>query len=278
MALACALLFPFQLPVVLLQLLAGLLLQLLRLVLPPPLPPDFSWKIFRAFLGPGWLIAMAYLDPGNLEGDLQAGSHRRAVPGSPAASLAAIPVAGLSYCCPSSLAAATSRSPEAASSSDLHAPASAAVAAGADAASDAPVAPVQHSALLLLQQLWPEQQQQHRRLVEEQPPLTEESRYSLLWVLLWGHAAGAVFQVLAARLGNTTGLDLATLCRRQLSRRMAAALWLLTELAIIGADVQAVLGCAVALKLLIGAPVWLGVIVTLVDCFTLLWFNGDRTP
>jgi natural resistance-associated macrophage protein len=30
----------------------------------------FSWRVLLAFLGPGFLISMAYLDPGNLAGDL----------------------------------------------------------------------------------------------------------------------------------------------------------------------------------------------------------------
>ena len=27
----------------------------------------FSWKTFAAYCGPGWLMSLAYLDPGNLE-------------------------------------------------------------------------------------------------------------------------------------------------------------------------------------------------------------------
>lgn len=31
----------------------------------------FSWTVFLSYAGPGCLIAIAYLDPGNLEADLQ---------------------------------------------------------------------------------------------------------------------------------------------------------------------------------------------------------------
>jgi natural resistance-associated macrophage protein len=31
----------------------------------------WSWHTFIAYCGPGFLIAIAYLDPGNLEADLQ---------------------------------------------------------------------------------------------------------------------------------------------------------------------------------------------------------------
>ena len=34
-----------------------------------------DWKVLWAFTGPGWLMSMAYLDPGNLESDLQAGAY-----------------------------------------------------------------------------------------------------------------------------------------------------------------------------------------------------------
>ncbi|KAI3807142.1 hypothetical protein L1987_23066 [Smallanthus sonchifolius] len=39
----------------------------------PPLP-WFSWKKLWKFTGPGFLMSIAFLDPGNLEGDLQAGA------------------------------------------------------------------------------------------------------------------------------------------------------------------------------------------------------------
>lgn len=33
----------------------------------------WSWKKFWAYAGPGWLMSIAYLDPGNIEADLQSG-------------------------------------------------------------------------------------------------------------------------------------------------------------------------------------------------------------
>ncbi|XP_044511311.1 metal transporter Nramp5-like isoform X2 [Mangifera indica] len=36
-----------------------------------------GWKKFLAFVGPGFLVSLAYLDPGNLETDLQAGANHR---------------------------------------------------------------------------------------------------------------------------------------------------------------------------------------------------------
>ncbi|KAL9229254.1 hypothetical protein vseg_004740 [Gypsophila vaccaria] len=36
-----------------------------------------TWKKFLSFVGPGFLVSLAYLDPGNLETDLQAGADHR---------------------------------------------------------------------------------------------------------------------------------------------------------------------------------------------------------
>ena len=36
-----------------------------------------SWKTFWSYVGPGWLLSVAYVDPGNLESDLQAGAYAR---------------------------------------------------------------------------------------------------------------------------------------------------------------------------------------------------------
>lgn len=34
----------------------------------------FSWRKLWAFTGPGFLMSIAYLDPGNIESDLQSGA------------------------------------------------------------------------------------------------------------------------------------------------------------------------------------------------------------
>ncbi|KAD4385206.1 hypothetical protein E3N88_25374 [Mikania micrantha] len=36
-----------------------------------------GWKNFLSFVGPGFLVSLAYLDPGNMETDLQAGANHR---------------------------------------------------------------------------------------------------------------------------------------------------------------------------------------------------------
>ena len=141
--------------------------------------PRFSWRKLWMVTGPGWLMSRAYLDPGNLESDLQAGA-----------------IAG----------------------------------------------------------------------------------YDLIWVLFWATFFGFLLQVLAAKLGVVAGQQLASTCREQYGPRLRTGMWLLTEVAIIGSDVQEVVGSAIALNLLFGWPIWVGVLVTALDTFTflLLHYFGMR--
>lgn len=141
---------------------------------PHDLDDSFSWKKLWAYTGPGALMSIAYLDPGNLESDLQAGA-----------------VAG----------------------------------------------------------------------------------YSLIWVLFWATVLGCLVQILSARLGIITGKNLARHCREEYPRWAAMVLWVMTELAIIGSDIQEVIGTAIALNILFGLPLYGGVLITAADSFTFLFIN-----
>ncbi|OAY33681.1 metal transporter Nramp3 [Manihot esculenta] len=139
--------------------------------------PPFSWRKLWLFTGPGFLMSIAFLDPGNLEGDLQAGA-----------------IAG----------------------------------------------------------------------------------YSLLWLLLWATAMGLLVQLLAARLGVATGRHLAELCREEYPSWARMVLWVMAELALIGADIQEVIGSAIAIKILSNGvlPLWSGVVITACDCFIFLFLEN----
>ena len=130
--------------------------------------PPFSWRKLWLFTGPGFLMSIAFLDPGNLEGDLQAGA-----------------VAG----------------------------------------------------------------------------------DTLLWLLMWATAMGLLVQLLAARLGVATGRHLAELCRDEYPDWARRALWLMAEVAMVGADIQEVIGSAIAIKILSRGylPLWAGVVITALD-------------
>jgi natural resistance-associated macrophage protein len=94
--------------------------------------------------------------------------------------------------------------------------------------------------------------------------------YQLLWVLGLATALGLALQLLAARLGVVTGLGLAEHCRAHYRRRVSVLLWLLTELAIIGADVQEIIGSAYAWEILLGVPMWAGCLITGLDTLLIL--------
>lgn len=130
--------------------------------------PPFSFKKLWLFMGPGFLMSIGFLDPGNLEGDLQAGA-----------------IAG----------------------------------------------------------------------------------YSLLWLLLWATVMGLLIQLLSARVGVATGRHLAELCREEYPYWTGLLLWFMAEVALIGADIQEVIGSAIAIQILSRGvlPIWAGVIITASD-------------
>jgi len=47
----------------------------------------------------------------------------------------------------------------------------------------------------------------------------------------------------------------------------------MTEFAIIGSDIQEVLGSATALNILFGLPIWMGALVTIFDSFLFLFIH-----
>ncbi|GAB5573777.1 natural resistance-associated macrophage protein 2 isoform X1 [Prionailurus iriomotensis] len=99
--------------------------------------------------------------------------------------------------------------------------------------------------------------------------------FKLLWVLLLATMVGLLLQRLAARLGVVTGLHLAEVCHRQYPRVPRIILWLMVELAIIGSDMQEVIGSAIAINLLsVGrVPLWGGVLITIADTFVFLFLD-----
>ncbi|XP_005741093.1 natural resistance-associated macrophage protein 2-like isoform X1 [Pundamilia nyererei] len=99
--------------------------------------------------------------------------------------------------------------------------------------------------------------------------------FKLLWVLLGATIVGLLLQRLAARLGVVTGMHLAEVCNRQYHTVPRIILWVMVELAIIGSDMQEVIGCAIAFKLLSSGriPLWGGVLITITDTFVFLFLD-----
>ena len=94
--------------------------------------------------------------------------------------------------------------------------------------------------------------------------------YTLLSVILFSNLMAMLLQSLAAKLGIVTGLDLAQACRHQYSRPVRIMLWLLCEVAIAACDLAEVIGTAIALQLLFGIPLVLGICVTAADVLLIL--------
>ncbi|MFE1630947.1 Nramp family divalent metal transporter [Brevibacillus reuszeri] len=94
--------------------------------------------------------------------------------------------------------------------------------------------------------------------------------YTLLSVILISNLIAMLLQSLAAKLGIVTGRDLAQATRDAVGKKTAITLWILTELAIVATDLAEVIGSAIALNLLFGIPLLLGILITTLDVLLLL--------
>ncbi|XP_066260691.1 protein Malvolio-like [Euwallacea similis] len=101
------------------------------------------------------------------------------------------------------------------------------------------------------------------------------AQYRLLWVLFASTILGFVMQCLAAKLGVVTGLHLAEMCHRQYKKLPRILLWLMIEIAVIGSDMQEVIGTAIAIYMLSNKviPLWGGCLITIIDTFTFLFLD-----
>jgi manganese transport protein len=98
--------------------------------------------------------------------------------------------------------------------------------------------------------------------------------YTLLVIALLSNVMAIILQSLCARLGIATGRDLAQACRDAFPRPVAWVLWLFAELAICATDLAEVIGTAIGLNLLFGIPLEIGVILTALDVFLILWLQN----
>jgi manganese transport protein len=98
--------------------------------------------------------------------------------------------------------------------------------------------------------------------------------YTLLSVILISNLMAMFLQALSAKLGISTGRDLAQACREHYSHRTGLFLWVVCEIAIAACDLAEVLGSAVALKLLFGLPLLAGVLITAFDVLIVLALQG----
>ena len=97
--------------------------------------------------------------------------------------------------------------------------------------------------------------------------------YTLLIVILLSNLIAMLLQALSSKLGIVTGRDLAQATRDATGKKTAFFLWILTELAIIATDLAEVIGSAIALNLLFGIPLLLGIAITTLDVLLLLYLQ-----
>lgn len=98
--------------------------------------------------------------------------------------------------------------------------------------------------------------------------------YTLLSVILISNFMAILLQALCVRLGIATGLDLAQACRRKYPRPVSFVLWVLCEIAICACDLAEIIGTAIALNLLFGIPLMLGICLTALDTFVILYLQS----
>jgi manganese transport protein len=98
--------------------------------------------------------------------------------------------------------------------------------------------------------------------------------YALLTVALLSNLMAILLQALCARLGIGAGRDLAQACRDAFPRALSWPLWVLAEVAICATDLAEVIGTAIGLNLLFHIPLEIGVLITALDVFLILWMQN----
>jgi manganese transport protein len=98
--------------------------------------------------------------------------------------------------------------------------------------------------------------------------------YSLLSVILLSNLMAILLQALCVKLGVATGRDLAQACRDNFSKPVSFALWVLCEIAISACDLAELVGSAIALQLLFNIPLAVGVCITALDVFVVLFLQN----
>src|SRR5467141_4348508 len=98
--------------------------------------------------------------------------------------------------------------------------------------------------------------------------------YTLLSVVVISSLMAIFLQHLALKLGVATGRDLAQACRDHFHPAVNFILWIGCEIAIAACDLAEVIGSAIALNLLFGLPLLVGVCITGLDVLIVLFLQN----
>jgi manganese transport protein len=94
--------------------------------------------------------------------------------------------------------------------------------------------------------------------------------YMLLWVILASNLMAILVQSLSAKLGIASGLNLAEQCRSNFPRPVTLGMWVLMELVAMATDLAEFLGAALGFNLLLGIPLWIAGLLTVLATFMIL--------
>ena len=98
--------------------------------------------------------------------------------------------------------------------------------------------------------------------------------YTLLSVILISNLFAIVLQHLSVKLGVVAERDLAQACKDHFHPSVNFVLWIFCEIAIAACDLAEVIGSAIALNLLFGIPLSVGVVITVIDVFLILFLQS----
>ncbi len=98
--------------------------------------------------------------------------------------------------------------------------------------------------------------------------------YTLLSVILISNLFAIVLQYLSVKLGIVAERDLAQACKDHFHPSVNFVLWIFCEIAIAACDLAEVIGSAIALNLLFGIPLSVGVVITVIDVFLILFLQS----
>jgi manganese transport protein len=98
--------------------------------------------------------------------------------------------------------------------------------------------------------------------------------YLLLWVVMASNLMAMLIQSLSAKLGIATGRNLAELCRENYPRPVVLLMWVLMELVAMATDLAEFLGAALGFNLLLGIPLWIAGLLTVVITFFILMLQN----
>lgn len=102
-------------------------------------------------------------------------------------------------------------------------------------------------------------------------------QYKMLFVTFLANLFAVLLQSLCIKLGSVTGLNLPQNCRKHFPRWLNLTLFVLSEFAIMATDLAEVCGTSIALNILFGIPLLIGVIITVVDILVILMFYRPET-